>query len=138
MYRYFAKQHVDDTDVRAAPKDANRYAEWIHIVLVLFRVELKKSLRETEDYLNEIPAIIAVFGLDKTPHYCSLCRWESKYQVRELRCLLRASAEQAGWSGEAATDASGFQRSQTSYHYRGRANYTFQSMETTILIDVNS
>ena len=48
------------------------------------------------------------------------------------------SAEQAGWSGEAAIDASGFQRDQTSYHYRDRANYSFQSMKTTILIDVNS
>jgi len=55
-----------------------------------------------------------------------------------LRRLLRASAEQAGWSGEAAIDASSFQRDQTSYHYRDRANYSFQSMETTLMIDVNS
>ena len=58
--------------------------------------------------------------------------------MRELRRLLRRSAEQAGWSGEAAIDASGFQRDQTSYHYRDRANYSFQSLKTTILIDVNS
>ena len=48
------------------------------------------------------------------------------------------SAEQAGWSGVAAIDASGFQRDQTSHHYRNRANYSFQSLKTTILIDVNS
>jgi IS5 family transposase len=58
--------------------------------------------------------------------------------MRELRRLLRASAEQAGWSGEAAIDASGFQRDQTSFHYRDRANYSLQTMKTTILIDVNS
>jgi IS5 family transposase len=58
--------------------------------------------------------------------------------MRELRRLLRQSAEQAGWSGEAAIDASGFQRDQTSYHYRKRANFSFQAMKTTILIDVNS
>jgi IS5 family transposase len=58
--------------------------------------------------------------------------------MRELRRLLRTSAEQAGWSGEAAIDASGFQRDQTSFHYRDRANYSFQSMKTTILIDVNT
>ena len=58
--------------------------------------------------------------------------------MRELRRLLRASAEQAGWSGVAAIDASGFQRDQTSHHYRNRANYSFQSLKTTILIDVDS
>ncbi len=30
------------------------YVEWVQIVLILSRVELEKSLRETEDYLNEI------------------------------------------------------------------------------------
>ena len=58
--------------------------------------------------------------------------------MRELRRLLRASAEQAGWSGEAAIDASGFQRDQTSYHYRDRADFSFQKMKTTIQIDVNT
>jgi IS5 family transposase len=48
------------------------------------------------------------------------------------------SAEQAGWSGEAAIDAGGFQRDQTSFHYRDRANYWLQSLKTTILIDVNT
>jgi len=106
--------------------------------LILYRVELEKSLRETEDYLNEMPGILAVFDLDEAPHYSSFCRWEQEYRMRELHRLLHDSAEQAGWSGEAAIDASGFQRDQTSYHYRDRANYSFQSMKTTILIDVNS
>jgi IS5 family transposase len=104
----------------------------------LFRVELEKSLRETEDYLNEIPGILTVFGLDEAPHYSSFCWWGNEYRMRDLRRLLRASAEQAGWSGEAAIDASGFQRDQTSYHYRDRADFSFQSMKTTILIDVKS
>ncbi|MDB2301536.1 IS5/IS1182 family transposase, partial [Halorubrum ezzemoulense] len=85
-----------------------------------------------EDYLNEMPGVLAVFDLDEAPHYSSFCRWENEYRMRELRRLLRRSAEQAGWSGEAAIDASGFQRDQTSYHYRDRANYSFQSMKTTI------
>jgi len=58
--------------------------------------------------------------------------------MRELRRLLRESAEQAGWSDEAAIDASGFQRDQTSYHYRDRATYSLQSLKTTILIGVHS
>ena len=41
-----------------------RYAKWVQIALILYRVELEKSLRETEDYLNEMSGILAVFELD--------------------------------------------------------------------------
>ena len=138
MCRDLAKQHVDEPDVPAAPDGVDGYAEWVQIVLILYRVELKKSLRETEDYLNEMPGVLAVFDLDDAPHYSSFCRWENEYRMRELRRLLGTSAEQMDWSGEAAIDASGFQRDQTSYHYRDRADFSFKSMKTTILIDVNS
>jgi IS5 family transposase len=138
MCRTPAKHHVDDPDVPAAPGGADGYAEWVQIALILFRVELEKRLRESEDYLNEMPHILAVFDLNEAPHYSSFCRWERNYRMRELRRLLRASAEQAGWSGEAAIDAGGFQRDQTSYHYRDRTNYWLQSLKTTILIGVNS
>ncbi len=138
MCRDLAKQHVDDPDVPAAPDGAAGYANWVQIALILYRVELEKSLRETEDYLNEMPGVLSLFGLDKASHYSSFCRWENEYRMRELRRLLRVSVEQAGWCGEATIDASDFQRDQTSYHYRDRANYSFQSMKMTTLIDVNS
>jgi len=89
MCRRLAKQHVDNPDVPAAPDGADGYAKWAQIGLILFRVELEKSLRETEDYLNEMPGILAVFDLDEAPHYSSLCRWEQNYRMRELRRLLR-------------------------------------------------
>ena len=136
--RDLAKQHVDDPEVPAAPDGASGYAPWVQIGLILFRVELEKNRRETEEYLNEMPDVLAVFDLDEAPHYSSFYRWEQNCRMRELRRLLRASAEQAGWSGTAAIDASGFQRDQTSHHYRNRANCSFQSLKTTILIDVNS
>ncbi|SNR34447.1 hypothetical protein [Halorubrum vacuolatum] len=90
MCRNLAKQHVDDPDVPAAPDGADGYAQWTQIALILFRVELEKSLRETEDYLNEMPGVLAVFDLDEAPHYSSFCRWENEYRMRELRRLLRA------------------------------------------------
>ena len=97
MCRNLAKQHVDDPDVPAAPDGADGYAKWTQIALILFRVELEKSLRETEDYLNEMPGILAVFDLDEAPHYSSFCRWEDEYRMRELRRLLRrARSRRAG------------------------------------------
>ena len=132
------KQHVDDPDIPAAPDGDSGYAEWVQIALIFMRVELDKSLRETEAWFNDSIAILDEFDLERAPHYSSFCRWEQQFQMRELRRLLCQSAEQAVWSGEAAIDASGFQRDQTSYHYRNRADYSFQSLKTTILIDVNT
>ena len=88
MCRKLANQHVDHPAVPAAPDDADGYARWTQIGLILFRVELDKSLQETEDYLNEMPGILAVFNLEEAPHYSSLWRWEQEYQMRELRHLL--------------------------------------------------
>jgi hypothetical protein len=88
MCRNLAKQHVDEPDVPAAPDGADGYAEWTQIALILFRVELEKSLRETEDYLNEMPGVLAVFDLDDAPHYSSFCWWKNEYRMRELRRLL--------------------------------------------------
>jgi len=59
--------------------------------------------------------------------------------MRDLRRLLRRSAEQAGWSGTVAIDASGFQRDQTSYYYyRNRAGFSFDKVKTTVLVDTES
>jgi IS5 family transposase len=106
--------------------------------LVLLYAELDKSLRETEAWFNDSRAIHGELNLDRSPDHTTLCRWEQKFDMRELRSLLRRNAEQAGWTGFGAIDASGFQRDQTSPHYHGRANYSLQKMKTTILIDVET
>ena len=54
MCRNLARQHVDDPDVPAAPDGAEGYAEWVQIALILDRVELEKSLRETENSVDHI------------------------------------------------------------------------------------
>jgi len=66
LCRNLAKQHVDDPDVPAAPDGAAGYAEWVQIALILFRVELEKSLRETEDYLNEMPHVLGDWNYAET------------------------------------------------------------------------
>jgi len=60
----------------------------VQIALILYRVEPEKRLREADDYLNEMPGVLAVFYLDEAPHYNSFCRWEQEYRMRELRRLL--------------------------------------------------
>jgi IS5 family transposase len=82
--------------------------------------------------------VLDELGIDSSPDHTTICPWEQKFDTRELRRLLRAPAEQVGWTGFGALDASGFQRNQTSSHYRNRANYSLEKMKTTTLVDVNT
>ena len=97
-----------------------------------------KPLRDCEDYLNEIPAILDVFGLEKSPDHTSFWNRDKEFSTRKWRSLLHSSAEQAGISGTEAIDASGFQRDQTNSHYRKRAGYSFQKLKSTLLVDTES
>lgn len=55
--------YADDAGVPAVDDDG-RHAERIQVGLVLFREMIGKSLRVIEDYLNEMPRILDVFGLE--------------------------------------------------------------------------
>jgi IS5 family transposase len=81
-----------------------------------------------------MPHIREIFGLEKSPDFTTFCRWEKEISMRTLR----RTAEQADFSGTGAIDASGFQRGQASHHYRKRADYSFQAMKTTLLVDTES
>lgn len=133
-----AKQHVDDPDEPAGAVGRSGFAEWAQIALILLHAELDKNLRETEAGFNDSRAVCEELNLDSSPDHTTLCRWEQKFDMRELPSLLRRSAEQAGWSGVAAIDANGFQRDQTSYHYRNRAGFSFHKLKTTILVGRDS
>ena len=137
-FREFATNHVEEPDVPAVADGDNGYARSTKIALLLLKEEIDKPLRDVEDYLNKMPSILDIFGLDKSPDYTSFSNWDEEFPMQELRRLLRASAEQAGLSGTASVDASGFQRDQASSHYRNRVGYSFNAMKTTLLVDTES
>jgi IS5 family transposase len=62
-------------------------------------VEIDKSLRKTEAYLNTMPPILNELNLNQSPDHKTICRWEREYDMAELRDLLRLSAEQVGSTG---------------------------------------
>jgi len=72
--------------------------EWTQIAFILLHAELDKDFRETEAWFNDSRAIREELNIDKSPDHTTLCRWEQQVDMRELRSLLRRSAEQAGWS----------------------------------------
>ena len=129
----------DEYDSAVADDDGDGgYDISTKIGMLLLKEEINKPLRRLEDYLNEMPGILEVFGVESSPDHSSFSLWDDEFPMKELRCLLRRSAEQADFSGTGSIDASGFQRDQSSSHYRHRAGYSFNSMKTTLLIDPES
>lgn len=137
-FHEFAINHVEEQDRPDVADGDDGYARSTKIALLLLKEEIDKPLRKLEDYLNEMPGILGVFGLEKSPDYTSFSVWDGEFPMQELRRLLRSSAEQAGLSGTGSIDASGFQRDQSSSHYRNRAGYSFNAMKTTLLVDPES
>ena len=90
-YREIGKEHVENPDAPAvADEDGDgEHAEWNKIGLLLLREDIGKPLRDCEDYLNEMPGILDVFGLEKSPDHTSFCNWEKEISMRTLRSLLR-------------------------------------------------
>jgi IS5 family transposase len=87
-FQDFATNHVEEPDVPAAPDGADGYAESTKIALLLFKQEISKPLRKLEDYLNEMPGILDVFGLEKSPNYSSFSVWDGEFPMKKLRRLL--------------------------------------------------
>jgi len=134
----FVTNLVEELDVPAVADGDDGYETSTKIGLLLLKEEIDKPLRRVEDYLNEMPGILDVFGIEKSPDHTSFSVWDREFPMQELRRLLRASAEQAGLSGYSSIDASGFQRDQASSHYRNRVGYSFNAMKTTLLVDTES
>ncbi|SES65065.1 transposase, IS5 family, partial [Natrinema hispanicum] len=95
----FATTHVEEPDVPVVADGDDGYDKSTKIALLLLKEEVNKPLRQFEDYLNEMPGILAVFGLENSPDYTSFSVWDGEFPMKELRRLLRRSAEQAGLSG---------------------------------------
>jgi hypothetical protein len=90
-----AKEHVADPDEPATPDGDSGFTEWVQIALILIRTELDKSLRESEAWFNDSKPISDELNIDTSPDHTTLCRWEQKFDMRELRSLLRRRG--AGW-----------------------------------------
>src|SRR5699024_3041705 len=95
------------------------------------REEVGKPLRHCENYLNEISGILGVFGLEKSPDHTTFHSWDKEFSARELRSLLRRSAEQAGISGTGAAGSSGSSttRLASSIHFSERVTLCLISPE---------
>lgn len=62
---------MDNPEEPATPNCDCGYAEWVQIVLILLRVELDNSHRESQTWFNNATVILLELGLNKTPQSLS-------------------------------------------------------------------
>lgn len=83
------KEEAETPDAPAVADGDGRHADWVKVGLRLLKEEIDKPLRQLEDYLNEMPGIFDVFGLDKSPDYTLFSKWDTEFPTQTLRRLLR-------------------------------------------------
>ncbi len=88
-FHEFATNHVEEPDVPVVAVGDGGYDKSTKIALLLLKEEVNKPLRQFEDYLNEMPGILDVFGLETSPDYTSFSVWDGDFPMQELRRLLR-------------------------------------------------
>lgn len=128
---------VADPAEPAAPVGGGRFGEWTMLALHCLRVRLGKSYRETVDLLSEMPGVLAELGLERPPHFTTLCTWFRRLPMSHWRTLLALTAQQ-GPARQAAIDATGFDRGQISRYYAQQSGYQRRSLKVTALVDVES
>jgi len=133
----YAQMIVADPAEPAAPAGGGRFGEWTMLALHCLRVRLGKSYRETVDLLREMPGILAELGLERPPHFTTLCAWFGRLPMSHWRTLLAVTAQQ-GPARHAAIDATGFDRGQFSRYYAQKSGYQRRSLKVTALVDVDS
>ena len=70
-FHEFVTNHVAEQDEPGVADGDNGYATSTKIGMLLLKEEIDKPLRDVEDYLNEMPGILDIFGLDKSTDHTS-------------------------------------------------------------------
>jgi IS5 family transposase len=122
---------------RAGEPASGGFARWKHLVLHCIRIEDEYSYRELVDRVALMDAVCEVLELDpdELPKPSTLCKAFDRLKMWVWRQLLRVSAQQLPTSGHGAIDATYFERTQPSFHYRRRSGRTIQTLKATVLVD---
>ena len=135
-----AQRVTDDGDESTASVRGGGFAEYALVSLHCLRIYLGASYRMTIDLLQEMPQIIEEIGLDAAdlPAPSTLCMAFDRIEMSVCRVLLRQSAQLHEPSGDAAIDATFYERDRASRHYCHRTNYRVQTLKVTKLVDTET
>lgn len=81
-FRDFVTNHVEEPYIPLVAISDDGYDKSTKIALFLLKEEIDKPLRKLEDYLNEMPRIFDVFGLEKSPDYTLFSKWDGEFPMR--------------------------------------------------------
>jgi len=73
--------------------------------------------------------------VDELPDFTTVCARYQELKMAVWRALLRHSADLVRTGSVQAIEATGFDRQGASRHYANRANYSFEAVKTTALVD---
>lgn len=87
--------------------------------------------------MNDVRAVLDL--RDETlPAPSTLCKAFDRFKMGVWRALLGVSAQQVPTSGHGALDATFFERSEPSFHYRRQSERTIQTLRATTPVDTAS
>jgi IS5 family transposase len=125
---------------RAGEPASGGFARWKHVVLHCIHIEDEYTYREVIDrvsHMNDVRSVLDLVDED-LPKPSTLCKAFDRFKMGVWRALLRVSAQQLPASGHAALDATFFERSEPSFHYRRRSDRAIQTLRATTLVDTAS
>lgn len=111
------------------------YTQRQHIAVLCLKKKLKADYRRMEELLLISPPLRRALGLRRTPDYTTIKKAFDRLQKKVLGIMLTFSA---ACSGQAAIDATGFDRGHASRHYTKRCRMHIKSMKTTYLVDTET
>ena len=77
IHEFTTEYVADEYDPAVADDDGDGgYDISTKIGMLLLKEEINKPLRKLEDYLNEMPGILDVFGVESSPDHSSFCSVE--------------------------------------------------------------
>mgnify|MGYP000574976659 CR=1 FL=1 len=86
-FHKFATNNIEESDKPAVADSDNGFDESTKIAPLLLEEEIDTPLRQLEDYLDEMPGILDVFDIEKSPDHTSFRNGHDEFQMQALRRL---------------------------------------------------
>jgi len=135
-----AQKAVAGVPAQPINKRSGRYADWVIISIHALREYLDQPYRQLMEILYEMPRITRILGLRPItlPDFSTVCGRKQELKMGMWRTFLGLTIELHELGDIQAIDATGVDRIAASQHYANRTNYTFRTVNTTILIDCST